>query len=345
MKKGVEYGTVEYTNPKMWDYVRDYSKHIDMNMHLANILGERFFEYRRRWKEASESGKEFDFPLFLVFETMFKCNLRCIMCIHSNRNKQKYAYRGKVSLGTFRKMMKEASSRYCPSLTFGGTSEPLLDRDLIDMIQCAKESGFIDIMVNTNATLLDAAMSRRLIKSGLTRLRIGFDGLTAATYEKIRRGAIFEKVKNNIINFMKIREAAGSKLPVVRISCVHLAVNDREVEDFIEFWKPIVDYVSIQMYRPHEFTKERLQMWPKDKMEVKGIMCSQPFERLYIRGNGDIHACCNVAFGPKVGNISESSIYEIWNSDAMRDLRGALKNGAWTKIAACRGCLGTARSI
>ncbi|MBT6053535.1 MAG: hypothetical protein HOG49_42710 [Candidatus Scalindua sp.] len=62
----------------------DYSRHGNVDDYLCSVKGEEFREYRNRWKSASSMEKEFDFPAFLVFETMFKCNLKCnlkcIMC-------------------------------------------------------------------------------------------------------------------------------------------------------------------------------------------------------------------------------------------------------------------------
>ena len=320
------------------EYVREYSKHNDVNDYLASILGQKFIEYRKRWREATSLKKQYDFPLFLAFETMFKCNLKCIMCIHSNKNKQKYEYAEKLPLHLFERVMKEASSYYCPSLTIGGLSEPLMDENLIDMISLARENGFIDIMVNTNATLLTPEVSRLLIRSGLTRLRIGFDALTAETYEKIRVGAKYEKVKNNITRFMEIRGEMGSRLPIVRISSVNLLKNHKELNGFIKYWKPIVDYVAIQMYRPHEITKERLQMGYRINDTTKKFICSNPFERVYIRGNGDVQACCNL-LGIKIGNISNNTIYDMWHSKIMNKLRHALKNNAWDEFPKCKECL------
>jgi len=198
----------------------------------------------------------------------------------------------------------------------------------------------VDTMINTNATLLTEDMSRKLIESGLTRIRIGFDGATADTYERIRIGANFHKVKQNILNFIRIRDEMGTKFPIVRISCVHISENDKEIQDFIAFWKPHVEYVSIQRYKPHEFTLER----ERDKMGageqvIENVKCSQPFERLYIRGNGDVHACCSMVYGPRVGSIFESSISDIWNSDKMKRLRWQLKNGEWDDIPTCKECM------
>ena len=320
--------------------VKDYCKHGDINDYLGLVLGEEFVKYRENWNVASRMERELEFPLFLVFETMFKCNLKCIMCIHSNDGKVRYGYEEKLPFETFKKIMDEASQYYCPSLTIGGTSEPLLDDRLSDMIELATKSGFIDTMVNTNATLLTEKIGANLINSGLTRLRIGFDGVTAKTYERIRIGADFDKVKHNITNFIKLRDNLNKKIPVVRISCVHLLENDKELIEFIEFWHHTADYVSIQRYKPHELSNERSrEMMGAGGKAIKHVKCSQPYERLYIRGNGDVHACCSMVYGLKVGNVFTDSLYHIWNSDKMMHLRHALRNEDWDSVPICRECM------
>ena len=262
------------------------------------------------------------------------------MWIHSSRHKNKYLYKGRLPFKKFVEIIKEASKYHCPSLTIGGTSEPLLDERTADMLSVALEYGFVDTMINTNATLLTPKIAKGLIKSGLGRLRIGFDGATAETYEKIRKGANFNIVKNNIINFIKLRNSMNSLLPVVRISCVHLSENDAEINEFVKFWRPIVDYVSIQRYRPHDFSKERSrEHLGAGKKTIRNLRCSQPFERLYIRGDGDVHACCSIVYGPKVGNVFKSSLYDIWNSKRMKNIRKALKTGRLENLPTCRMCI------
>ncbi|MFC1675840.1 radical SAM/SPASM domain-containing protein [Planctomycetota bacterium] len=320
--------------------VQDYSRYGDINDYIGSLKGDAFKAYRKRWAQASTMQKDIDFPLFLVFETMFRCNLKCIMCIHSAPGKTKYGYDGVLGLDKFKEIIAEGSKYSCPSLTVGGTSEPLLDTRIADMIDIADKSGFVDTMINTNATLLTEETSRNLIETGLTRLRIGFDGATAKTYESIRIGARYEKVKENIINFIKLRDKMKSQFPIVRVSCVHLSANDSELKEFVGFWKTVADYVSIQRYKPHEFTQER--SWEKmgaGKSSIENIKCSQPFERVYIRGNGDVHACCSMVYGPKIGNVSKSSIYEMWNSHKMKDLRSTLKQGDLDKIPGCKKCM------
>lgn len=332
----MEEGVLLYNEVK----ANDFTIHGDPNKYLENILGERFKEYRRRWNSAGRLEKVYDFPLFLVFEPMWKCNLKCIMCCHSNPQNGSMEYDSRMPWNMYEKIMREAEDHHCPSLTIGGHCEPLLDTRLSEMVALAKKSGFVDIMINTNATLLTKKVGKKLIENGLTRLRIGFDGAKSETYERIRVGAKFEEVKNNILNFIELRKRSNSKLPIVRISCVHLSTNDLEINDFIKFWTPIVEYVSIQRYRPHEITKER----DSNKLEAGGnvirtIQCSEPWERLYIRGNGDVHICCQPVYGPKLGNLKDYSLYEMWHSETANNLRNAIKERDWDRVPTCKECM------
>jgi radical SAM protein with 4Fe4S-binding SPASM domain len=240
----------------------------------------------------------------------------------------------------YKNIMEEVKLHGCPSITIGGHCEPLLDKRLSDMVATARDSGVIDIMINTNATLLTRKIGEKLILAGLIRLRVGFYGATRQTYESVRIGAEFKKVKHNILDFLSLRSEIGSKLPIVRISCVHLSVNDYEIDDFVNYWISKVDYVSIQRYRPHELTEDRARgKLGAGIKKIENIKCSEPWERLYIRGNGDVYPCCHPAIGPLVGNVNRNSIYEIWNSEVMRFLRNTMINGDWDSIPGCKNCM------
>ena len=319
---------------------QNYSNVGDINEYLGGILGDEFKEYRKKWEKASRLEKLYEFPLFLVFENMFQCNLKCIMCLHSSKDNKSIKYEGRMSWDMYVKMMQEASTYHCPSMTFAGYCEPLLDTRLPEMIALAKKAGMVDIMLNTNATLLTEETGRKLIENGLTRLRAGFDGATPETYEKIRIGSHYKKVKNNILRFIALRDKLTSKLPVVRISCVHISTNDHEIADFIHFWKGKVDYVTVQRHKPHELKKGWLSEQPGQKARIfENIKCSEPWERLFVRGNGDVYICCMAKYGPKVGNLKRNTLYEIWNSDAANNLRRAILTGDWDSIPTCKECM------
>ena len=78
--------------------VQDFVVHEDVDKYLGNILGEKFKEYRKRWNKASRIENLYDFPLFLVFEPLWKCNLKCIMCLHSDPKDSALEYEDRKSV-------------------------------------------------------------------------------------------------------------------------------------------------------------------------------------------------------------------------------------------------------
>ena len=79
------------------------------------------------------------------------------------------------------------------------------------MLAIAKEMG-VPSGISTNATILTEESSRRLIQAGLDYIIFAFDGATKATYEKYRKGAEFEKVRENILGFLKVKKELKSKI-------------------------------------------------------------------------------------------------------------------------------------
>ncbi|MBQ2645579.1 SPASM domain-containing protein [bacterium] len=50
-------------------------------------------------------------------------------------------------------------------------------------------------------------------------------------------------------------------------------------------------------------------------------ICSQPFENLEIKFNGDLHFCCERHLPISIGNIYKNSFDEIWNSEVAKKIR------------------------
>ena len=71
-------------------------------------------------------------------------------------------------------------------------------------------------MTNTNGSPINITRSKKILDSGLTRMRFSLDAFTDETYKKVRVGAIdLDKVKRNIFNFLDLKEKGGYKLPIV----------------------------------------------------------------------------------------------------------------------------------
>ena len=149
--------------------VRMLSSEIEVNDKLSSILGEKFIEYRKKFNAASNFELRTEFPLYMQIELNQICNLRCPMCsITIPKARQKYITEERMNWNTYEKIILEGEKYGCPSMNPQGTNEPLLDPKFEDYIKFASKHGFIDITMNTNATLLSEERSKKLLESGLT---------------------------------------------------------------------------------------------------------------------------------------------------------------------------------
>ena len=173
--------------------VRWFTTEDDINSKLASIIGKKFEKYREQWNAMNRFELETEFPLFLQLETNQICNLKCPSCpIGQDDGDQKYISSEKMDWDMYKKIILEGEKYECPSLEPQGTNEPFLDQNLEGYIKFAADHGFMDIMLNTNGTLLPEERSRKFLKSGITRLRFSLDAATKETYEKVRLGGKYD---------------------------------------------------------------------------------------------------------------------------------------------------------
>ena len=215
--------------------VRWFASEGDINSKLASIIGKKFEDYREKWNAANRFELETDFPLFLHLETNQICNLKCPSCpIGQPEAYTKYISSEKMDPNLYQKIILEGEKYHCPSMEPQGTNEPFLDQNLEDYIRFAADHGFIDIMLNTNGTLLSEERTRKFLKSGITRVRFSLDAATKETYEKVRLGAKYDVTMKNIERFLEIKKQEKLELPVVGVNFCKTKFNEHEEEAFIE---------------------------------------------------------------------------------------------------------------
>lgn len=123
--------------------------------------------------------------------------------------------------------------------------EPMLRRDLLDIIRDVRAvEGIEEIVMTTNGQHLPG-MSHALKEGGLDRLNISLDSLKAERYAEITGGGSLERVLTGI------EEAFAEGFSPVKLNVVLLrGQNDDEVGDFIELTKHRPLYVRFIEYMP-----------------------------------------------------------------------------------------------
>ena len=155
-----------------------------------------------------------------------RCNLRCVYCIPEDvtflPRAELLSFEEIARLGRVARALGVTSVR----LTGG---EPLMRRNLVDLVAQLAEIGFSDLSLTTNATLL-APLAAPLAEAGLTRVNVSCDSLRPERFAAIRRRGDLATV----LAAMDAAEAAG--LTPLKVNVVVLrGENDDEVLDFARF--------------------------------------------------------------------------------------------------------------
>ena len=324
--------------------VKHFTQSKTINEILADELGETFLRYRKDWDAANRFELVTEFPLFIHLDMNQRCNYRCPQCIIGVKDAVDNFYeKGETNWSDFVNIIDEGSEYKCPSLSVQGNNEPLLIRNLEDYIIYARKKGFIDIMFNTNASLLTEERAKSILDSGVTRIRFSLDAINKKTYEKIRLGGDFDKVYRNIEKFLDIKRKGGYKLPVTGVSFVVQSENYAEVDDFKNYWKERVDMVTLQNFLPPIPTGDFTNFYPPSQFyspsDVSSFKCVQPYQRIVIRNKVLTPCCAMYSSILSLGNIPETTVYEAWNSDKMNELRRIHKAGNWQANSICKTCV------
>lgn len=340
--------TLEITPTKKYSTdgkVTHFTTEDDINIKLGKIIGQKFVDYRKIWDAANRFEIVTEFPLFLHLDINQECNYKCPHCIIGTPSEVNEFYEGDyLDFEGYKKIIDQGAEYKCPSVSPQGNNEPFLIKDLHKWIEYAHKKGFIDIMLNNNGSALTKKRAQQILDSGLTRLRFSLDAFNNETYSKVRVGSIsLDRVKRNIFNFLELKEKGGYKLPIVGVSFCVLKQNENEVDDFKNYWKDIVDIVSIQRFVPPTLNKEKYKhFYSSDQFNEKPLdsfNCVQPYQRIIIR-NDLIYPCCESYNKNLVlGSIKNTSIYDAWHSEKMNEIRKIHKAGEYKKNATCKKCV------
>jgi MoaA/NifB/PqqE/SkfB family radical SAM enzyme len=113
-------------------------------------------------------------------------------------------------------------------------------RELVDDVGSATDRPLISI--STNGTLIDQAWAERIVQTPFQSITVSFDGGTQGTFEKLRRGARFPKVIENITRLQELKRSIDSSLPRLDTFFVLMRSNYREILPFLALMKNLGIY-------------------------------------------------------------------------------------------------------
>ena len=234
----------------------------------------------------------------------------------------------------------------------------MLHRNFIDFLRKCNEYNF-SVNVLSNLTMLNDAILAEMKKNHLLGVQTSLYSMDAKIHDSItQQVGSFEKTKSGILKLLE------NDIPL-QICCPLLKQNVNSYIDVVKWGKKHdvnvgADYVIIGQYNcdtqnlqnrlslediseilkqrtitdPQYLNKITADAEKKEKMRPGDFVCSVCNSSICIAENGNVYPCAGWQ-GFVVGNIVESSLYNIWNySKKIQYLRN-LKRKDFPKCLQC----------
>ena len=166
----------------------------------------------------------------VYIEPTNRCNITCVTCMRNIWDEPL----GKMSRATFEHILdglQQITPR--PRVFFGGIGEPLFHTKTLEMIERVRAIG-APVEIITNAILLNAERSKRLIDAGIETLWVSIDGAKPESYEDVRLGAELPRVLDNVQTFRSLRHHSFRPMPEIGINFVAMKRNIQDLQEVLK---------------------------------------------------------------------------------------------------------------
>jgi|TARA_B100000959_G_C14918471_1_gene598433 wyosine [tRNA(Phe)-imidazoG37] synthetase (radical SAM superfamily) len=290
-----------------------------------------YIYHRYRYEMFPILKKIDNYPPCLQIEPSSICNFRCIFCFETDKTftNKKSGHMGTMKLEDFKEIIDDAEGNI-QFITLASRGEPLVSKSISKMISYTSGK-FLNLKLNTNASLLNEEICNTILSDTVKTLVISADAADKDEYSKIRVNGNLDKIVKNLELFNSIKEKhyKNSKI-ITRVSGVNFS-KDQNFEKMTNFWKNFVDQIVFVKYNPWENS----YLAPESKIEEP---CSDLWRRMFIWWDKKVNPC-DVDYKSKlsVGKY-ENSISESWNSKNYNKLRDEHLSKQRKKIIPCNSC-------
>lgn len=283
-------------------------------------------------------------PLSLQIELASTCNFHCKFCIHGNPDliqNQQYKI-GVMDYDLFCKIVDDLKGfpQKIKFISLQCRGESLLNPYISEMIRYLKESDVtLEIVLNTNASLLTEELSLSLIEAGLDCLRVSVEATSSEGYQEIAGIPVdFDNLVEKISFFYMHRKNC-----FVYTKILDCGMSEQEKEKFKTIFMPISDRIFIE--NPINLWKDagldesqfRVNRWnlPVHKTEI----CPRIFFAYAIHFDGTIVSCdSDWKEETPLGNAWDDNVAEIWNGVSFQQMRVHHLKKQASMYSRCKDC-------
>ena len=209
-------------------------------------------------------------PLDVICEVTYICNLACPTCFRWTSKPDEHELTTEEWKGVIRKLKVWLGSF---NLTFTG-GEPFLRKDLLEIFKFATDNGIVTGVVS-NGSLIDKALAKEIVASGLDGLCLSLNSLKRHIHNETRgTNGSFDEVMTAIENMKEVKK--GMRLS---LSTTVVRENIGELVDMVKWTKATGLYgIHFQPIMPASL----LPTYDKDG-QFKQVTVGKPYKNLLKR--------------------------------------------------------------
>jgi MoaA/NifB/PqqE/SkfB family radical SAM enzyme len=287
-------------------------------------------------------------PCLFNIDPSGACNLRCVFCPQSDPP-------GTMTFGLMEYELFERvvaaieRSTICAGLSLFLAGEPLMNKNLPRMIALARERLQTPPLIATNGTLLTKEVGRALVEAGAGDFLIDFCA-DAAHYESMCPPAAWERVRANIQALGDTMRASGAAGAIRLKNMDWRGKTDEERRLSLSALRSLFGTAP-----PYRYEEYKLHNWSGDFSAKAGERygyrtsvdkkkrgynpCSHLWFMMNIHHDGTVSLCCRDTMkGAVIGDVTRSSLIEIWNGPDMVRMRELMIEKRYDEIPICRSC-------
>jgi MoaA/NifB/PqqE/SkfB family radical SAM enzyme len=267
----------------------------------------------------------------LNIELSSRCNLKCPYCANPTLTRDYESLPDHL----FDKVVAEARITGTPIWSLHGVGEPLLRRDLEDLMRKLDATGLWSKWVVTNGVLLHPERMKSLYEAGLRGFYNSVDSLDPDMFKRTRGGKI-EKIIANV-------QAAAAAFPDVTIMVGLMnhkeqVVGDAERALFDRHYGHLPN-VSMHVYENGRFPGAA-EDWRRAGFDGLGETCYTPASNLTIDARGKVALCCADQNTEHVlGDVATRTLGEIWYDPDTQDVLRRIGLGLKACPSVCYRCV------
>ena len=293
----------------------------------------RYLIHRYRYQIYPQMGVLDEYPPCLQIEPTSICNYRCVFCYQTDGSftRRSNGFMGHMTLDTFKNLIDQAQGNV-EFITLASRGEPMLCKDINAMLAYTRGK-FLNLKLNTNASVLDDDKAHAILQSGVKTLVFSVDAAEEPLYSQLRVNGSLEKVLENIERFQKIRETQYPNAKIItRVSGVKVRA-EQDLDGMVSYWGGLVDQVAFVAYVPWE------NVYDAPYTNIASP-CSDLWRRMFVWWDGHVNPCdVDYRSTLSTGRLENNDLSQLWRSESYEMLRSRHANGHRTSVSPCNRCV------